>query len=197
MPLLFAVIMVDFFDTLGTATAIPNQSELHDRQGKILGLRELLIVDSASASIGGICGASSVTSYIESAAGVAEAARTGRHSVIVDLLFLAVLFLAPVAAVVPACATAPALILVGFLMIGQMARIDFDDTQIAIPAFFTLLMIPLTYSIAHGIGYGFIAFVVIKIVAGRFREVHPLMYLASAAFAFYFVTEALAKKAAA
>jgi AGZA family xanthine/uracil permease-like MFS transporter len=129
---------------------------------------------------------SSVTSYIESAAGVGEGARTGLHTVFVGALFLLAIFLAPIAGLVPPAATAPALILVGFLMIGQMARIDFNDAQIAIPAFLTLLAIPFTYSIAHGIGYGFISFVIIKVAARRFREVHPLMYVVSAAFAVYF-----------
>jgi AGZA family xanthine/uracil permease-like MFS transporter len=186
MPLLFSIMMVDFFDTLGTATAIAHQARLHDDRGRIFGIRRVLMVDSISASIGALCGVSSVTSYIESAAGVGEGARTGLHSVLVGALFLLAILLAPIAAIVPPAATAPALILVGFLMIGQMARIDFDDAQIAIPAFLTLLAIPFTYSIAHGIGYGFISFVIIKVAARRFREVHPLMYVVSAAFAVYF-----------
>jgi AGZA family xanthine/uracil permease-like MFS transporter len=127
-----------------------------------------------------------VTSYIESAAGVAEGARTGLHTVVVGVLFLLAIFLAPLAAVVPAAATAPALILVGYLMMTQTTRINFTDPQTAIPAFLTLLTIPLTFSIAHGIGYGFITFVVIKLLMGRARDVHPLMYLTGAAFAAYF-----------
>lgn len=187
MPLLFAVLMVDFFDTLGTASAIAEQAKLIDERGQIIGLRSILVVDSISASIGGLLGVSSVTCYIESASGVAEGARTGLHSVVVGLLFLLAIFLAPVAAVVPPAATAPALILVGFLMIAQVAQIDFTDLETAIPAFVTLLVIPLTYSIAHGIGYGFIVYVVVKLVGARWREVHPLMYIVAAAFAGYFV----------
>jgi AGZA family xanthine/uracil permease-like MFS transporter len=190
MPLLFAVIMVDFFDTLGTASAIAEEAELTDDQGRIPKVRRLLMVDSASASIGGLLGASSVTSYIESAAGVAEGARTGLHSVFVGLMFLAAIFLAPAAGFVPPAATAPALILVGFLMIGQIARIRLTELQSAIPAFITFLTIPLTFSIAHGIGYGFIAFVLIKLLSGRWREVHPLMYGAAIAFALNFWVEA-------
>ena len=187
LPLLFAIMIVDFFDTLGTATAIAEQAGLQGANGQIPRLRNVLIVDSLGAAIGGWFGVSSVTCYIESAAGVAEGARTGLHSVVVGVLFLLAILLAPLAAVVPAAATAPALILVGFLMIGQMVRIDFDDLETAIPAFITLLLIPLTYSIAHGIGYGFIAFTVLKILRGKYRDVHPLMHAVSAAFAAYFV----------
>ncbi|HYO11204.1 MAG TPA: NCS2 family permease [Tepidisphaeraceae bacterium] len=187
MPLLFAVVMVDFFDTIGTASAVAESAGLVDERGRVPGVRRILAVDSLSAAIGGALGASSVTSYIESAAGVAEGARTGLHTVFVGLLFLLAIFLAPVAGVVPAAATAPALILVGFLMIAQIVKVNFDDYETAIPAFLTLLTIPLTYSIAHGIGYGFIAYVVIKLLARKPREPHPLMYLASAAFLAYFI----------
>jgi AGZA family xanthine/uracil permease-like MFS transporter len=187
MPLLFAVIMVDFFDTLGTATAVAEEAKLIDDRGRIPGVRRILLIDSLSASIGGLLGASSVTSYIESAAGVAEGARTGLHSVFVGLFFLIAIIAAPLAGVVPPAATAPALILVGFLMISQMARIDFDDLQTAIPAFIVLLTIPLTYSIAHGIGYGFITYVMMKLLSGRPRDAHLLMYITAAAFLAYFI----------
>jgi AGZA family xanthine/uracil permease-like MFS transporter len=140
-----------------------------------------------SASIGGWLGASSVTSYIESAAGVADGARTGLHSVVVGLLFLAAAFFAPMASVVPACATAPALIAVGFLMCGSLARIEFGEPGTAIPAFIIVLLIPLTYSIAHGIGFGSVAYVAIAALRGRVRDVHPVMYGVAAAFIAYFV----------
>ena len=187
VPLLLAVMMVDFFDTLGTATAVAEEAKLVDERGRIPGIRRILIVDSISASVGGLLGASSVTSYIESAAGVAEGARTGLHSIFVGLLFLIAIVAAPLAGVIPAAATAPALVLVGFLMITQMASIRFADLATAIPAFVIVLTIPLTYSIAHGIGYGFVTFVVIKLLTGRPRDAHPLMYLAAAAFLAYFV----------
>ena len=187
VPLLLAVMMVDFFDTLGTATAIAEEAGLIDERGRIPGIRRILVIDSISASIGGVLGASSVTSYIESAAGVAEGARTGLHTVFVGVFFLIAITAAPFAGVVPAAATSPALILVGFLMISQMARINFDDLATAIPAFVILLTIPLTYSIAHGIGYGFVAFVATKILTLRPRGVHPLMYAAAAAFLAYFL----------
>jgi AGZA family xanthine/uracil permease-like MFS transporter len=187
LSLLLPVIMVDFFDTLGTATAIAEKAGLHDAEGRIPHLREVLLVDAASASIGGLFGASSVTSYVESAAGVAEGARTGLHSVIVGLLFLLALFAAPVAAIVPAAATAPALITVGFLMCSQIALLDFAQLDTALPAFVLLVTIPFTYSISHGIGYGFITYVVIQVLSREHRAVHPLMYAVAALFAAYFV----------
>jgi adenine/guanine/hypoxanthine permease len=189
LPLLFAVLMVDFFDTLGTATAIGEQAGLIDARGRVLRVRQILIVDSLAASIGGLFGASSVTAYVESAAGVAEGARTGLHSIFVGLFFFAAIVAAPLAAVVPAAATAPALILVGFFMIAQMTRVDFNDLETAIPAFLTLLTIPLTYSIAHGIGYGFDAYVLIKLLCGKPRDVRPLMYAVAGAFVVYFIAE--------
>jgi adenine/guanine/hypoxanthine permease len=187
LPLLFAVLMVDFFDTLGTATAIGEQAGLVDLGGRVIGIRRVLIVDSLAAAIGGMLGVSSVTAYIESAAGVAEGARTGLHSVFVGLLFLLSIFLAPIAGIVPAAATAPALILVGFLMLSQLVRIDLTQLDRAIPAFITLLTIPLTYSIAHGIGYGFVSYVLIKLLTLKFRDVKPLMYVVAATFMVYFV----------
>lgn len=187
MPLLFSLVMVDFFDTLGTATAIAEEANLMDERGRFPRVRRVLVVDSISASIGGLLGASSVTSYIESAAGVAEGARTGLHSVFVGIFFLLAILLAPFMAIVPPAATAPALILVGFLMISQMAKIDFTDLASAIPAFIILITIPLTYSIAHGIGYGFIAYAVIKVLSGRWRDVHPLMYSVALVFGAYFI----------
>jgi adenine/guanine/hypoxanthine permease len=189
VPLLLAIMMVDFFDTLGTATAIADGAGLVDEQGRIPGLRRILIVDSAAASVGGLLGASSVTSYVESAAGVAEGARTGLHSVVVGVLFLASAFAAPLVGVVPKEATAPALVLVGFYMILQFAKIDFGRLGTAIPAFITLVTIPLTWSISHGIGYGFVTYAAVQVLSLRPRDVHPLMYLTAAAFAAYFVWE--------
>lgn len=187
LPALLSLVVVDFFDTLGTATAIGEQAGLTDGRGRVRNLRSLLVVDSLSASIGGLLGASSVTAYIESAAGVAEGARTGLHTVIVGLLFLAATFLAPLAGVVPGAATAPALILVGFLMLEQIAQINFRDLETGIPAFVTLVTIPLTYSISHGLGYGFLLYVAMKALAGKLAEVPPALFVVAAAFAAYFI----------
>ena len=179
--------MVDFFDTLGTATAITDEAGLQDENGRIPRLRALLAVDAISASLGGLFGVSSATSYIESAAGVAEGARTGLHSVFVGGFFLLAIFMAPIFSVVPAAATAPALIVVGFLMAQQITRIDFSNVRSGLPAFVLLVMVPLTYSIAHGIGYGFITYVLINLLTGRVRDVHPLMVVTAAAFGIYFI----------
>jgi AGZA family xanthine/uracil permease-like MFS transporter len=183
VALLLSLIMIDFFDTVGSVTGIAEVSGLIDASGRIPGLRRILALDAISASIGGAFGASSATAYVESAAGVAEGARTGLHSVVVGGLFLLAAFAAPLTTVVPSAATAPALMVVGFLMVQQITRIDFRSLSTAIPAFLILLMIPLTYSISHGIGLGFIAYVIIKVGERRFSEIHPLMYAAAFAFA--------------
>lgn len=187
LPLLLAVLLVDFFDTLGTVTGIAEQAGLTDEDGRIPGIKRILLADAAAASIGGLFGASSVTSYVESAAGVAEGARTGLHSVFVGLMFALAIFAAPVAGIVPPAATAPALILVGFLMCLEIARIDFRRLETGIPAFVILSTIPFTYSISHGIGYGFLSYTLIQVATGRFRQVHPILYGVSAAFAAYFL----------
>jgi adenine/guanine/hypoxanthine permease len=188
-PLVLSLMMVDFFDTIGTATAIAEEAGLHRPDGDIPRLKALLAVDAVSASIGGLLGASSVTSYVESAAGVSEGARTGLHSVVVGVLFALAMFAAPILAMVPAFATAPALIAVGFLMCIPIARVDFRKLDTALPAFLTILLIPLTYSIAHGIGYGLIVFVALQMAIGRGRDVHPVMYGVAAVFAGYFLLE--------
>lgn len=186
LPVLLSLVMVDFFDTLGTVTAVAETGSLHDRDGRIPRLRSILAIDSISAVIGGAFGVSSVTSYIESAAGVTEGARTGLHNVVVAALFGACIFAAPLVAVVPAAASAGALIVVGFLMCRQLVSVDFDAVDTALPAFLILILTPLTYSISHGIGYGFIAYVAIKLLRGRPRDVQPMMYAAAALFALYF-----------
>jgi adenine/guanine/hypoxanthine permease len=190
VPLIFAVLMVDFFDTLGTASAIAEQAGLVDKRGQIPGVRRLLIVDSLAASLGGLFGVSSNTCYIESATGVAEGARTGLSTIFVGVLFFAAILLAPLLAVVPPAATAPALILVGFFMLKQVAELNFDKLDEALPAFLTLLTIFATYSIAHGIGLGILTYVAIKLATLRFRDLHPLLILVAGAFVAYFVFEA-------
>ena len=186
LPLLLSIAMVDFFDTLGTVTAVAETGRLYDREGRIPRLRSILAIDSIAAAIGGALGVSSATSYVESAAGVAEGARTGLHNVVVAILFAACMFAAPVIAIVPAAATAPALVVVGFLMCQQIVRMDFASLDTAIPAFLILLMTPVTFSISHGIGYGFVAYVGIKLLRGRPRDVRPMMYAAAGMFVLYF-----------
>jgi AGZA family xanthine/uracil permease-like MFS transporter len=187
LPLLFSLVLVDFFDTVGTVTAVGEAAGLAGPEGQLPRLTRVLGIDAAAAIIGGACGASSATSYIESAAGVAEGARTGLHSVVVGVLFLASILLAPLAASVPAIATAPALMLTGLLMCREVARIDTRALDTAIPALLTVVMVPLTYSISHGIGAGFVAYAAIMALSGRAREVHPLMAGSAIAFLVFFV----------
>lgn len=150
----------------------------------------MLIVDPFVASIGGTLGASSVTAYIESAAGAAEGARTGPHSIFIGLFFLTAIALAPFAGRVTEAAAPPALILVGVLTISQATRINFTILDTAIPAFVSMILIPLIYSIAHGIGYGFVAYALIKLLTGRGCDVRPNMCLVAAASVAYFIAEA-------
>ena len=148
--------------------------------------REILLVDSVAAAAGGAASVSSNTSYIESAAGVGEGARTGLASVVTGVLFLLATFLAPLVAVVPFEAATPALVVVGFLMIVQVKNIAWDDWEIAIPAFLTIVLMPFTYSITVGIGGGFVTYVLLKIVRGKARAVHPLLWVVAALFVLYF-----------
>ncbi|HLF59945.1 MAG TPA: NCS2 family permease [Acidimicrobiia bacterium] len=183
---IFSFMLTDFFDTVGTATGIAEQAGLTDEDGNIEGVGKLLLVDSLGAVAGGAAGVSSNTSYIESAAGVAEGGRTGLTSVTVGLLFLVAIFLTPVAGLVPAQATAPVLILVGFLMSGLLKGIDFEDVEEGFPALLTIVLMPMTYKITVGIGAGFVMYVLIKVVKGKAREIHPLMWVVAVAFLIYF-----------
>lgn len=186
-PLLFSILMIDFFDTLGTATAIAEEAHLVDGQGRPLNARRLLIVDSLSASIGGLFGVSSNTSYIESAAGVAEGARTGLHTVFVGLLFLGAMFFSPLLSMIPPYATAPTLILVGFFMLKPITTLNFEDPTLSIPSFLTLLTIPTTFSIAHGIGLGLVSHTLLVLVTKGPKAVPWLLYPITAAFLAYFI----------
>ena len=186
---IFAFMLTDFFDTMGTATAIVEQADFVDEDGRIPNIGPLLIVDSAGAAIGGLAGVSSNTSYIESAAGVAEGGRTGLTSVTVGVLFLLAIFLSPLAGLVPSQATAPVLILVGFLMCSLIKDIDFDDIEEGLPALLTMILMPLTYSITVGIGAGFVMYVLVKIFRGKATEVRPLLWIVAAAFVVFFAQE--------
>ncbi len=182
----FAFMLTDFFDTMGTATGIAEQAGLTDREGRVKGIGRLLLVDSLGAAAGGAAGVSSNTSYIESAAGVAEGGRTGLTAVVVGVLFLLAIFLAPLAGIIPPQATAPVLIVVGYLMATLIKDIDFRDVEEGFPALLAFILMPLTFSITVGIGAGFVSYVVIKAVRGKFAEVHWLMWVVAAAFGVYF-----------
>jgi adenine/guanine/hypoxanthine permease len=149
-------------------------------------MTRILVVDSIGAAAGGAAAVSSNTSYIESASGVGEGARTGLASIVTGVLFLLATFFAPLVQVIPNEAAVPALVLVGFLMMQQVKGIDWDDLEIAIPAFLTIVLMPFTYSISAGIGAGFLAYVLVKLVRGRAAQVHPLMWVVAALFVLYF-----------
>jgi AGZA family xanthine/uracil permease-like MFS transporter len=187
--LVFTLMLADFFDTMGTMTAIGAEAGLLDETGAPPRTRSILVVDSIAAAAGGAAGVSSNTSYIESASGVGEGARTGLASVVTGVLFLFSIFLAPLVAVIPSEAAVPALVLVGFLMMQQVKGISWDDLDIAIPAFLTIVLMPFTYSITVGIGAGFLAYVLIKIVRGKAGGVHPLLWVISVLFVVYFAID--------
>ena len=190
---IFSIMLSDFFDTMGTVIGIGGEAGWLTPDGKLPGLNRVLIVDSLAAAAGGAASASSATTYIESAAGVSAGARTGLASVVTGACFLLALFFAPVAAIVPAQATAPALIIVGYLMIAIVREIPFADLEEGFPALLTLAVMPLTYSITNGIGAGFLAYCFIKIVRGKAREVRPIMAVVAAAFIVYFALPALTR----
>jgi len=169
--------------------AIGAEAGLNDEEGVPPRSEAILLVDSVGAMAGGAASVSSNTSYIESASGVGEGARTGLASVVTGVMFLLATFLAPLVSVVPYEAATPALVVVGFLMMQQVKDIDWDDIEIALPAFLTIILMPFTYSIAVGIGAGFVLYVLIKIIKGKARQVHPLMWITAALFLLYFAID--------
>jgi AGZA family xanthine/uracil permease-like MFS transporter len=200
VPLIFALFMTDFFDTVGTAVSLGRAGGLEDEKGELPGMRRVLLVDSAGAVLGGAAGASSVTTYVESGAGIAEGARTGLASLVTAAGFLLAIPFVPLIAVVGQSvpyvgdsmvtpAIAPALVLVGFLMTRLVQGIDWSDAADALPAFLIIAGIPLTFSIAAGIGLGVIAHVVVLIAAGRVRQVHPVMWVLAPLFVAFFAQE--------
>ncbi len=191
--LVFTLLLADFFDTMGTMTAIGAEAGLNDDEGTPEGAQKILIVDSIAAAAGGAAGISSNTSYIESASGVGDGARTGLASVVTGVLFLLSTLAIPLVEHIPNEAAVPALVLVGFLMMSQVKNISWDDTEIAIPAFLTIVLMPFTYSITAGIGAGFIAFVVIKLVKGKVASIHPLMWIIAILFVVYFAIDPITR----
>ncbi|USK34191.1 NCS2 family permease [Bacillus sp. F19] len=176
----------DFFDTAGTLVAVANQAGLI-KDNKLPRASKALFADSAATVIGSILGTSTTTSYIESSAGVAAGARTGFASVVTAVLFLLALFFSPLLSVITAPVTAPALIIVGILMVSSLGKIDWNRFEMAVPAFLTIIAMPLTYSIATGIAIGFIFYPVTMIVKGKAKEIHPIMYGLFVIFILYFV----------
>ncbi len=187
--LVFTLVLSDFFDTMGTVVGISAEANLLDEEGKVPNLGRVLLIDGAAAVAGGAASSSSATSYIESAAGVGEGSRTGFSNLVTGGLFALALFLTPLLTIVPLQAAAPALVAVGFLMMTQVKHIDWDKYEIAIPAFLTIAVMPFTYSITNGIGAGFVAYVLIKTVLGKAKEVHWLLWGTSALFLVYFAID--------
>jgi AGZA family xanthine/uracil permease-like MFS transporter len=183
---IFAIMLSDFFDTMGTVTGIAAEAGLAREDGSVPGVGRVLMVDSVAAIAGGVGGVSSNTTYIESAAGVADGGRTGFASVVTGVLFLLAIFLSPIAGFIPAQATAPALVLVGYLMFTLVRDIPVADLEDGLPALLTMILMPLTYDITVGIGAGFITWVLLKIAKGKLGEIHPLMWAVSIAFVIYF-----------
>ena len=187
LGVVFAFFMVDFFDTLGTVTGLSAKAGFLTREGKVPDAEKVLLTDALGTTFGAVLGTSTVTTYIESAAGIEEGGRTGMTAVVTGLLFLAIgLFIAPLAQAIPSFATAPALVIVGYYMLTALKEVDFNDHTEALPAFLVLVTIPYTYSIADGIGVGFISYTLLKVFSGRWKEVHPLMYALALIFVAYF-----------
>ena len=192
IALILAVMLSDFFDTMGTVVGVGGEAGLLDDEGKLPGINRVLLVDSLAAAAGGLASSSSNTTYIESAAGVAEGGRTGLTAVVVAMLFLASLFISPIAGVIPPEATAPILVIVGYFMTTLVSEIEWSDPGIGIPALLTITLMPFTYSITNGVGAGFVSYTVIALLRGRWKEVHPLLIIVSGVFVWYFVRGLLA-----
>lgn len=179
---LFTFLFVDMFDTVGTLVGVSSKAGMLDKDGKVPRVKQALFDDSIGTLVGAILGTSTVTTYVESAAGVAEGGKTGLTSLATAALFLIALFFAPVFTMVPAAATAPALILVGFFMMSPILNIDFNNYTESIPAFITIIVMPLTYSIAEGIVFGMLSYVLLKVLTGKFKNVSVVMIVLAALF---------------
>lgn len=183
----FSLLMSDFFDTMGTVVAVGSRAEFVDEKGDVEDIKPILTVDSAAAAVGGFVGASSITSFVESVSGAAAGARTGLSNIVIGIAFAVCAFLAPVIGMVSGSATCGALVVVGYLMMTEIGEIDWSDIASAFPAFVTIIGIPFTYSIANGIGFGFISYCIIKVVQGKPKDVKPLMWVAALAFLAAFI----------
>jgi AGZA family xanthine/uracil permease-like MFS transporter len=180
-------LFIDLFDNIGTLVAVGKKANLFDKVGEIPRLNRILFSDAIATIVGACSGTSTVVSYIESAAGVAAGGRTGVTAIVTGLLFVLALFIAPVVGAIPAAATAPALIIVGSMMVSVVGEIAWQDPEVAIPAFLTMMTIPLTFSIANGLAFGFTAYSLMKILRGKFRQVNWFVYLLTALFILRFL----------
>jgi len=189
--IVFSLVLSDFFDVMGTTIGLAHEAELLDAEGNVPNIQQVLLVDGLAAVAGGAAGASSATTYVESASGIGDGARTGLASIVTGLLFLVTVFLSPLAQIVPSEAAAPALVVVGVLMMRQVRNIDFQALEMAVPAFLTITLMPFTYSITNGVGAGFVSYVVLQAAIGKARKVHPLMWAIAVIFLIYFAIEPL------
>lgn len=187
LEIVFVFLFVDMFDNIGTLVAVGKRAGLFDEAQRIPRINRILFSDACASVVGSITGTSTVVSYVESAAGVVAGGRSGVTSIVTGILFIAALFVAPLVGAIPAAATAPALIVVGALMVSHAAEIEWSDPVIAIPAFLTIMMIPLTFSIANGLAFGFTAYVLLRVLKGEFRKVNWVVYLLAALFLARFV----------
>lgn len=182
LVVLFTFLFVDMFDTVGTLVGVSSKAGMLDKDGKVPRVKQALFADAVGTTVGAALGTSTVTTYVESASGVAEGGKTGLTALTTAGMFFLALFLAPLFLMVPGAATAPALILVGSFMMSPILNIDFSDYTESIPVFLTIIMMPLTYSIAEGIVFGMLAYVLLKMLSGRFKEVSPVMYFLAVLF---------------
>lgn len=183
---LFTFLFVDMFDTVGTLIGVSSKAEMLDENGKVPRVKQALFADSVGTFFGAILGTSTVTTYVESASGVAAGGKTGMTALTVAGMFALALFFAPIFMIIPGAATAPALIIVGLFMISPITKIDLNDMTEALPAFLTIIMMPLTYSIADGIVFGMLAYVILNVLTGQFKKLTPIMYIIAALFIFKF-----------
>lgn len=188
---IFTLMFIDMFDSIGTLLAVAPQAELVDQEGKIKGIDRLLAIDAAATMFGALCGTSTTTSYIESAAGIEQGGRTGLTSIVTGLLFLLAALFVPLVSIVPSYATAPALIMVGLFMMKRIREIDFSDIEHGLPAFFIMVLIALCYSISEGLAFGFIAYTLIQVLKGRFTQIKLTMWIITALSILYFVFKVL------
>jgi len=189
----FSLMLADFFDTMGTVVAIGDHAGILDETGNPEHLKGILVVDALAAVAGGLGSASSATGYVESAAGVGEGARTGIASIVTGLGFLLAMFLSPIVSIIPSEAAAPVLVFVGFLMMAQVTHIDWKHVEEGLPAFLGMVLMPFAYSITTGIGAGLIMFCITKVIAGKARSVHPLLWVVALLFVVYFSQSLLMK----
>jgi AGZA family xanthine/uracil permease-like MFS transporter len=187
IEIVFVFLFVDLFDNVGTLVGVGKKAGLFDKSNHIPRIRRILFADASATIAGSLLGTSTVVSYIESAAGVVAGGRSGMTAIVTGLLFLAALFVAPLLGAIPTAATAPALILVGSMMMSYIGEIAWEDPGIAIPAFLTLITIPLTFSIANGLAFGFTAYALLRLLRGQFRQTHWLVYLLAALFIARFI----------